>query len=323
MDDFLLLTTCKKSAETFVELMAGGFPELGLMVNTEKSQANFHMCIVQHESPNKAHIPLTASTANDSCNVTGSSYFSSSSSDNSSCYSENLLQWNGLLLDADDLSVRVDYGKIVGEEVADVLTISTNSTPGQTLKRAFNRWLQPKAHPLLLDASFNPPHVIALSIYDIFYLAASKLIAYHRDSNFNSNRVHAKHQHGFLLNLVKSGIDYFIQMVNTRFAVAKKHIQETETETSTLSSSSMSHHDKKKQEATYGLNKWQTRYVALSAYKKAFEKCRMTYKVIIEYIDREFSILDATTSKSTGTNSRQLLDCIEYLKYINCKCKRQ
>eukprot|EP00474_Spongospora_subterranea_P007041 CRZ07499.1 hypothetical protein [Spongospora subterranea] len=145
VDDFLLLTTSKSSAEAFLFSMERGFTEYQCAINTSKTRTNF--------------LPdLKTNTVN------------------------HIVPWCGLLFDSQRLvSLRSDYSKFVSTpHISDALSFrrTTGKQCAKFLELFLRHFVQVKTHPLLLDPRINPKHIVALNVHQIFQFAALKLYSW-------------------------------------------------------------------------------------------------------------------------------------------------
>ncbi|XXQ38313.1 Telomerase reverse transcriptase [Plasmodiophora brassicae] len=146
VDDFLLLTTCKDVAESFLASMMGGFPEYNFSVNARKTQANFAVGMRDPDEPIKT-----------------------------------VMTWCGLEFDSSrGLELRGDYSRFTSTSIADTLTVSrVSGRPCNKLReRGLRLFVESKTHPLLLDSRINTKRGICLNVYQLFRFGACKLNAW-------------------------------------------------------------------------------------------------------------------------------------------------
>lgn len=147
VDDFLLITTEKRLALQFLEVMLNGSPEYGITVNADKSLVNFEATI------NGCRIPRHAEPVQ--------------------------FPYCGNLIDTRTLAITRDRTrKEPGITVGDLLTVNTNKSPGQSFHRKALMSFKMQTHAMFLDTKHNPMPVVLAGIYHNFVESAMKMYHY-------------------------------------------------------------------------------------------------------------------------------------------------
>jgi len=147
IDDFLLITTDRQHAESFLRLLHKGIPTYGVSIKPEKSLVNFDMNI------DGRSVPKTATP-----------YF----------------PYCGLLIDQGSLNIKRDMEKQLGVKMADSLTVEYSTLPGRTFHRKALNAFKIKFHAMFVDTGFNSLRTAAENLYRSFHEAASRMLHYLR-----------------------------------------------------------------------------------------------------------------------------------------------
>ena len=157
IDDFLLVTTSRARAESFLQVLHRGVPEYGVVVKPEKSLANFSACVDGRPVPR--------------CDAPTFPY----------C---------GLAIDVRSLEIRKEGvsngagGRTVGLAPApaatDALTVEFSCVPGRSFKRKALNAFKIRMHRMFLDSAFNSLDVVAANLYAGFREAAMRMVSYLR-----------------------------------------------------------------------------------------------------------------------------------------------
>lgn len=145
IDDFLLVTTNEGIARQFLDVMVRGNERYGIIVNAEKSLANFDVLIQGRRVPR----------------VHGSKFF----------------PYCGMGIEMRTLELSKDREK-KDAYVSNALTVETCSNPGTTLKRKILRSLKLQMHSMLLDMSLNDRQNVISTLLGNFAEAAMKMHRY-------------------------------------------------------------------------------------------------------------------------------------------------
>lgn len=147
IDDFLLVTTNQSHARRFLQVMVDGSRDYGISVNTNKSLANFEVCI------NGPKIPRHH----------GSQYF----------------PYCGMMVEMSTLEVTKDRRR-KDYRLSNALTVEHSRRPGHTFHRKVLTSLKIQMHAILLDTSLNSTGQVASSLFQNFAETAMKLHSYSR-----------------------------------------------------------------------------------------------------------------------------------------------
>jgi telomerase reverse transcriptase len=140
-DDFIFITTDRNQAETFLEKMKRGKPELGVTINTEKSLSNLDL----------------------DCGVSQLLTMSG----------RTLFPWCGLLIDTSTGEVRIDYSRFANAKALDSLTIDRCQV-GRNLEIRMKTFVRPRCQPILYDSTVNSFEVVVCNFTQMMLLAALK-----------------------------------------------------------------------------------------------------------------------------------------------------
>ncbi|KIW03271.1 hypothetical protein, variant 1 [Verruconis gallopava] len=149
IDDFLLITTEKKLAERFLQVMHRGLPEYGVAVKPAKSLVNFDFVA------NDGHTKLPRADG------PGFPY----------C---------GLSIDMATLELSKNGELKPGTTVSDSLTVEYSTMPGRTFRRKALNALKIQIHRMYFDTSFNSLDTALANLYRLFHDAAQRAEHYMR-----------------------------------------------------------------------------------------------------------------------------------------------
>ena len=159
IDDFLLITTSKASAERFLQTMHDGVKKYGVEVNPAKSLTNFAVKI------------------ND-CNL--------------ECWPpDQAFPYCGNAIDTRTLEITKDRDRRKNTIIANTLTVGESKIPGQTFYRKVQQSFKIQSQKMLLDTSFNCARTVLLTIYENFSETAMKYYRYGK-SMANCSQPHLK-----------------------------------------------------------------------------------------------------------------------------------
>ncbi|KAL2392193.1 Telomerase reverse transcriptase [Exophiala dermatitidis] len=145
IDDFLLITTNDSIARRFLDVMARGNEQYGIIVNAEKSLANFDVSLQGQKVP-RLH---------------GSKFF----------------PYCGIGIEMNTLQLKKDREK-KDANIGNSLTVETCSRPGATLRRKAMTFLKLQMHSGLLDMSLNNRLRVITTLLGNFVEVAMKLVRY-------------------------------------------------------------------------------------------------------------------------------------------------
>lgn len=147
-DDFLLVTTSKRQAKRFYNVMRKGHPEYGCFISPEKTLVNFDLVDPLSSSP---LIPRT--------------------------YTPNF-PWCGLTLDTKTLGVSTDLTRYAHTDIRDTLTVEYTRRPGIALVEKLVQSVKSRCHVLFTDTALNGDSRVYANIHAGFLVAALKFVAY-------------------------------------------------------------------------------------------------------------------------------------------------
>lgn len=145
IDDFLLVTTEKRLAKQFLDVMASGDRRYGITVNAEKSLVNFDVSIKGQKVP-RLH---------------GGTFF----------------PYCGMSIEMTSLELRKDRER-KDAFIGNTLTIETCSRPGTTLRRKVLASMKLQMHAMLLDMSLNSRKQVIATLLGNFAESAMKMHRY-------------------------------------------------------------------------------------------------------------------------------------------------
>ncbi|EAQ93265.1 hypothetical protein CHGG_01500 [Chaetomium globosum CBS 148.51] len=150
IDDFLLITTDRDKARKFVEVMHGGLPEYGVVVNAAKSLANFELVVGGVEVPRVGE---------------GAGF-----------------PYCGLLIDCGTLAVAKGREGVKESGIFNSLTVEYSRRPGKNFKRKviIKDTFKIQSHLMFFDTSHNSRRGVLANIYSAFVETATKMWAYAR-----------------------------------------------------------------------------------------------------------------------------------------------
>lgn len=148
-DDFLLVTTSKKTAKKFYEVMRKGHPDYGCFISAEKTLTNFDLI-----DSNSTSSPLVARIYKDE------------------------FPWCGLTINTRTLGVSTDLTRYAGLDIRDTLTVEYCRRPGAALVEKMIQSVKARCHILFTDTALNGDTRVYGSIYSSFLVAAFKFTAY-------------------------------------------------------------------------------------------------------------------------------------------------
>lgn len=151
-DDFLLITTSKRQAKRFYEVMRKGHPEYGCFISAEKTLTNFDL--LDSSSVASTMGPLIPRI-----------------------YGEDF-PWCGLTISTKDLGVSTDLARYAGVDIRDTLTVEYCRRPGAALVEKMIQSVKSRCHILFTDTALNGEKRVYANVYSSFLVAALKLTAY-------------------------------------------------------------------------------------------------------------------------------------------------
>lgn len=155
IDDFLFITTERRTAESVLLKTMKGFDDYSVTINPAKTKANFPVVVKQsHET---VLLKPNVHTTDDG---------------------NTFIKWCGLLINTCNLELQGDYTRYAGEHLRMSLTVPVKRRAGLLLRQRISLFLLPKMHPLLLDSTINSPETVRLNIYQALLMCAMKCHCY-------------------------------------------------------------------------------------------------------------------------------------------------
>ncbi|CAN1344024.1 Telomerase reverse transcriptase [Linum perenne] len=151
IDDFLLITTSKNQAASFVSKLKRGFDEYNCYMNQDKYCLNF-------DTGRESQLQ----TKRICVSHDGTSF----------------LPWSGLLLNSSTLDIQADYSRYLKNPLSSCLTINWEKGPSRHLKRKLRAFMRPKCHALFYDSNINSAPIVRLNVFQAFLLCAMKFHCY-------------------------------------------------------------------------------------------------------------------------------------------------
>ncbi|GAB1310439.1 Telomerase reverse transcriptase [Madurella fahalii] len=148
IDDFLLITTDRRKAVLFFEMMHRGLPKYGVTVNPEKSLANFALTVRGIDVPRLGD--------------------------------GERFPYCGLWIDCGSLAVAKQRDNSKDSGIFNSLTVEFSRCPGQNFKRKIINAFKIQSHLMFFDTSHNSRRTVLANIYTAFVETATKMWAYAR-----------------------------------------------------------------------------------------------------------------------------------------------
>lgn len=150
-DDFLLITTSKRQAKQFHNVMRKGHPEYGCFISPAKTLVNFDLV----DPMMAAEVgPLVQRTYGDE------------------------FPWCGLTINTRDLGVSTDLTRYAATDMRDTLTVEYCRRPGVALVEKMIQSMKSRCHILFTDTALNGDDRVYANVYTSFVVAALKFSAY-------------------------------------------------------------------------------------------------------------------------------------------------
>ncbi|XP_032223148.2 telomerase reverse transcriptase [Nematostella vectensis] len=144
VDDFILITPHRETAESFLAAMHAGIPEFGCKVNKLKTLTNYVSSLDGGKPVN--HIE-----------------------------EGGLFPWCGILIDPATLNVQMDLKRYI-DGVEDSIQGPMASHTGHGISTKLKFSLRAKCVPLLLSSQINSQTTVLVNIYQMFFLTACKFL---------------------------------------------------------------------------------------------------------------------------------------------------
>ncbi|QIX00073.1 hypothetical protein AMS68_005590 [Peltaster fructicola] len=146
IDDFLLITPDRTTAEQFMQTMHAGIAEYGVQVKVEKSRANFDVAIGGVQI---ARVPSVADFA-----------------------------YCGHTINTVTLDLGKDHERAKKNNTADGVTVEHSKMPGQSFYRKTLNALQMQMHGMLISTAHNAVETVLANLFRIFTGVAQKTYHY-------------------------------------------------------------------------------------------------------------------------------------------------
>lgn len=180
VDDFLLITTEKHLAVSFVERMHKGIEKLGVRINSAKTMTNFGVQDLKADG-------LTT--------IAGKKFF----------------PWCGLLFDAESGEVRVDYSRFQDNQAVASLTVD-RTEEGRQLEVRMKSFVRPRCQCILFDRNINGRKTMIINFTELMLFCATKTAEYIKSGLDPDQNL------SFLLRCIDGTTDYAIKLIEERSA---------------------------------------------------------------------------------------------------------
>uniref|UniRef100_A0A061SFG8 Telomerase reverse transcriptase n=1 Tax=Tetraselmis sp. GSL018 TaxID=582737 RepID=A0A061SFG8_9CHLO len=152
IDDIIIITRSRAMAEHVVRRLHAGFPDYGVVVNTRKTALNFDMTTGGERLPRNEVLEPGG---------------------------RRFVPWCGLLFDSATLEIQVDYTRIQGCPLREMMTLPhLGSCPGARLRSKLCQFVRHKCNMLLLDPNINSSTTIRVNIYQSLMVVAMRFHVY-------------------------------------------------------------------------------------------------------------------------------------------------
>ncbi|GAB7337712.1 hypothetical protein MBLNU457_g2995t1 [Dothideomycetes sp. NU457] len=146
IDDFLLITTNKQTAQRFMQVLHSGLPKYGVTIKREKSVVNFDMEI---DNQKITRLPLKTDFA-----------------------------YCGQSINTENLNLSKDTRRRDGTSFGAPVTVEFSKLPGQSFYRKTLSLLKLHMHSMLLSTSFNEEATVKKNLYFAFTDIAQRCLHY-------------------------------------------------------------------------------------------------------------------------------------------------
>ncbi|GAC99531.1 hypothetical protein PHSY_007133 [Pseudozyma hubeiensis SY62] len=191
-DDFLLVTTSKRTAKKFYQVMRKGHPEYGCFISPEKTLANFDL--VDPDTSTTPLIPRIYTTE---------------------------FPWCGLTMNTKTLSVSTDLTRYKGLDMRDTLTVEYSRKPGLALVEKMIQSVKSRCHILFTDTALNGDRKVYGNVYSCFLVAAVKFEAY----LWELKRFRVRFEAEFLWRAIQKLVGFTGRYIGSRAGSAKAKFQ--------------------------------------------------------------------------------------------------
>jgi hypothetical protein len=201
-DDFVLVTECPRQAAAFARVTHGGLPDYNCAVAPAKTESSFPVTV-----------PASAAAA---AGVAGAGAGAAPRGELAipAVPDGAPVGWCGLLLHPATGAVTADYSRYCGPgKLAESLIVTFAPSVDEAVARMLRAFLRPKCHPVLLDGVINSVEAVALNVYQLCLLAASKLVV------LLSRAPGATVGRRFIAGHLGRGADYLVALVRKRCPV--------------------------------------------------------------------------------------------------------
>ncbi|KAJ1654480.1 hypothetical protein IWQ61_005594 [Dispira simplex] len=188
-DDYLLVTTSRCEAVTFLSHMQKGFPEYGCAVNPEKTLTNF----------NTPGLHFAGRWAG------GGSHGDGDASGELAGY----FPWCGFLIHQDTLQVRKNYRRYLGVPLRDTLTVPNRQRMGLFIRNKLRDLFRSATMDILFRHTILTPTTVLLNFYEMLLHNALRFYTLLREL---PDKTH-KHHLPFIMNTITHGIQFVVKLV--------------------------------------------------------------------------------------------------------------
>ena len=206
VDDFIFITTDKKSFESFLNRTYRGSPKLGAQINPNKTLVNTDTSVqIEMENGTTKQIPVCSTKRRNRNGVT-------------------LFSWCGLLFDTQTGETFIDYKRFRHGKVQNGLTIDYDGSEGKKMQNRMRSFVFPRCLPILYDPSINSFDTIITNFYQMILFAAAKTAEYLRGySSMLSNSSRNAYNMDYVLRCIRDLSQFALKKIRDNFGVSCKN----------------------------------------------------------------------------------------------------
>jgi hypothetical protein len=184
VDDFIFISPRPESVRTFLAKSCRGKPDLGAVINPDKSLVSSEMTLPRAIAiPDPPSVDDSVVEAEEEGINPPDSHIVFPTCDRKNRYGTVLFPWCGFLFDTDTGEVRMDYERFFGGRIRNSLTVDFDGKEGTRMKLRMQSFVVPRCLPILYDSVVNSYENIVTNFYQMMLLAAAKTVEYLRTQN--------------------------------------------------------------------------------------------------------------------------------------------
>ncbi|GKY95108.1 hypothetical protein MPSEU_000474700 [Mayamaea pseudoterrestris] len=182
VDDFMLATPNRPLAANFLKAMETGDEELGVSINKSKTKVSATM-----EMDGIVH--------------------------SDAAIARRFFPWCGMLFDLKSYAVRIDYARLVADDISSGLTVEQSSHQGIRFRAALRTFIRPRCIPILFDCAINDTRTQTINFYQLYIFSAAKMLAYLKSTDMMHK---IKHNLKFIIDAIVSSVKYGHSLIRNR-----------------------------------------------------------------------------------------------------------